>query len=102
MINRCKLIMPQFVRGEVAPVMPNAVTLASARTVAGTAADYVATQLGACRARLKDLNQRREGIDKEIEQLVRVIGGLEAADERIHGDQISLDALELIGGKGDV
>lgn len=95
MINRCKLIMPQFVRGEVAPVMPNAVTLAPARSIAETAADYVATQLGACRARLKDLNQRREGIDKEIAQLNKVIGGLEAADERIHGDQISLEELTL-------
>lgn len=81
--------------------LQDAMPVPVARSIAETAADYVATQLGACRARLKDLNQRREGIDKEIEQLNKVIGGLEAADERIHGDSFALDALALIGGKGD-
>ena len=67
-----------------------AMKIEPAKTVAETAADYVAVQLGITRARLAELNKRREAIDEEVASLTRVIEALEAADEKISGVSVQL------------
>lgn len=61
------------------------------KTIAETAADYVAVQLGITRARLTELNKRREAIDEEVSSLTRVIEALEAADEKISGNKLQME-----------